>query len=153
MILSTSRFGRRLRRVMPRADIAGYRLQALRRVESRRSSEQKSHDRPPLLNYVGCLGEQNYQSTQSERPLSLEIDDKLAIARLKIGNLNGSQSAAAIFDFPCSVSDHEFVGDTAYVHLEIETLHWRAREMPKPNRPTWLPGGRTRRPRADGFRR
>ena len=27
-------------------------------------------------------------------------------------------------------SDHEFVGDAAHVHLEIETLHRRAREMP-----------------------
>src|SRR5262249_6560805 len=50
-------------------------------------------------------------------------------------------------------SDHQFVGDAAYINLEIDALHWRAREMPKPNRPTWLPGGRTRRPRADGFRR
>src|SRR6516165_364291 len=30
----------------------------------------------------------------------------------------------------CSASDHEFVGDAAHVHLEIETLHRRAREMP-----------------------
>src|ERR1700751_3126052 len=29
-----------------------------------------------------------------------------------------------------SVSDHEFVGDAAYIHLEIKALHRRAREMP-----------------------
>ena len=25
-------------------------------------------------------------------------------------------------------SDHQFVGDAAYINLEIEALHWRARE-------------------------
>ena len=27
-------------------------------------------------------------------------------------------------------SDHQFVGDAAYINLEIEALHRRAREMP-----------------------
>jgi hypothetical protein len=30
----------------------------------------------------------------------------------------------------CSASDRKFVGDAAYIHLEIEALHRRAREMP-----------------------
>ena len=29
-----------------------------------------------------------------------------------------------------SASDHQFVRDPAYIHLEIEALHRRAREMP-----------------------
>src|SRR6266481_5419633 len=35
------------------------------------------------------------------------------------------------FDVGRSASDHEFVGDAAYIHLEIEALHRRAREMPR----------------------
>src|SRR6266478_2666290 len=34
------------------------------------------------------------------------------------------------FDVGRGASDHEFVGDAAYIHLEIEALHRRAREMP-----------------------
>src|SRR5205823_11217413 len=35
------------------------------------------------------------------------------------------------FDVGRSASDHEFVGDAAYIHLENEALHRRAREMPR----------------------
>src|SRR4029077_17434227 len=34
------------------------------------------------------------------------------------------------FDVGRGASDHEFVGDAAYIHLEIEALHRRARDMP-----------------------
>ena len=37
---------------------------------------------------------------------------------------------AVIFDFESRASDREFVDDAAYMHLEIEALHRRAREMP-----------------------
>ena len=37
---------------------------------------------------------------------------------------------AVIFDFESRASDREFVDDAAYIHLEIEALHRRAREMP-----------------------
>jgi hypothetical protein len=37
---------------------------------------------------------------------------------------------AVIFDFESRALDREFVDDAAYIHLEIEALHRRAREMP-----------------------
>jgi hypothetical protein len=36
----------------------------------------------------------------------------------------------SFFDVGCSASDHQLVGDAAYIHLEIEALHRRARKMP-----------------------
>src|SRR5215471_3997380 len=38
-------------------------------------------------------------------------------------------------DDECSPSDHEFVGNTAYIYLKIETLHRRASEVP--SQTTW----------------
>ena len=56
-------------------------------------------------------------------------------------------------DFESRASDREFVGDAGYIHLEIEALHRRAREMPGQTAPGWLRGGRSRRRRADGCQR
>jgi hypothetical protein len=36
--------------------------------------------------------------------------------------------AAKIFDLGPYASDHQFAGDGAYIHLEIEALHRRARD-------------------------
>src|SRR6516225_2733530 len=47
-----------------------------------------------------------------------------AVSRQTIGSSAAEQPANA-------ASDHEFVGDPAYIHLEIEALHRRAREMPR----------------------
>jgi hypothetical protein len=42
----------------------------------------------------------------------------------------GPRLSTCIFNVGRSASDHQFVGDAAYIHLEIKAQHRRAREMP-----------------------
>jgi hypothetical protein len=50
-----------------------------------------------------------------------------ALRRSRAAPLGGGSKVRTRFRY---ASDHQFVGDAAYINLEIETLHRRAREIP-----------------------
>jgi hypothetical protein len=63
-------------------------------------------------------------------PTRLQCLDYQALAELAKWRDTHICRGLQFFDVGRGASDHEFVGDAAYIHLEIEALHRRAREMP-----------------------
>ena len=55
-------------------------------------------------------------------------------------------------DGECSPSDHNFVGNTAYIHLKVETLHRGASEVPGQTAWVTMPDGSLRDEVADPAR-